>query len=166
MPAANGTGSTSGVALTNGVAKTRVDYQEYHDAFKTAGLPQTEGEWLARASEVARIFAIDAAQRDIDNISPFPEVALLKSSGLTKILGPKVYGGGGQGWDVAYKAIRRVAQGDGSLGMLLGYHLLWSFTANIVGTDHQKDEFQKLVTENTYFIGGELIGPSRLLSCN
>lgn len=38
--------------------------------------------------------------------------------------------------------------------MLLGYHLLWSTTANIVGTDQQKDELQQLIVENNYFIGG------------
>ena len=38
--------------------------------------------------------------------------------------------------------------------MLLGYHLLWSTTANVVGTDQQRNEFQQLVIENNYFIGG------------
>lgn len=38
--------------------------------------------------------------------------------------------------------------------MLLGYHLLWSTTANIVGSDQQKDELEKLIIENNYFIGG------------
>jgi alkylation response protein AidB-like acyl-CoA dehydrogenase len=38
--------------------------------------------------------------------------------------------------------------------MLLGYHLLWSTTANVVGTTEQADRIQKLVIENNYFIGG------------
>lgn len=38
--------------------------------------------------------------------------------------------------------------------MLLGYHLLWSTTANIVGSPEQADRIQKLVIENNYFIGG------------
>lgn len=38
--------------------------------------------------------------------------------------------------------------------MLLGYHLLWSTTANIVGTPEQADRYQKLVLENNYYIGG------------
>jgi len=41
-----------------------------------------------------------------------------------------------------------------SLGMLLGYHLLWSTTANVVGTPEQADRTQKLIIENNYFIGG------------
>lgn len=71
-----------------------------------------------------------------------------------KVLGPKEVGGGGQDWEVAYKVIREVAKGDGSLGMLLGYHLLWSTTANVVGTDEQKERIQKLILENNYFVGG------------
>ena len=38
--------------------------------------------------------------------------------------------------------------------MLLGYHLLWSTTANVVGNPEQAERFQKLIIENNYFIGG------------
>lgn len=41
-----------------------------------------------------------------------------------------------------------------SLGMLLGYHLLWSTTANVVGTPEQADRFQDLIISNNYFVGG------------
>ncbi|TGO14125.1 hypothetical protein BTUL_0058g00500 [Botrytis tulipae] len=128
-------------------------YSEYHQKFQSA-VPQNEEEWLSRASEISQIFSKDAAKRDLDNKSPRDEVSLLKSSGLLKVLGPKRYGGGGQSWDIGYKVIREVAKGDGSLGMLLGYHLLWSTTANVVGTDEQKDRLQKEIIENNYFMGG------------
>jgi len=78
----------------------------------------------------------------------------LRSAGLLKLLGPKAIGGGGQPWDVGYKVIREVAKGDGSLGMLLGYRLLWSTTAKVVGTEWQKERIQKLIIENKYFVGG------------
>jgi alkylation response protein AidB-like acyl-CoA dehydrogenase len=38
--------------------------------------------------------------------------------------------------------------------MLLGYHLLWSTTANVVGSPKQAERYQKLIIENNYFIGG------------
>lgn len=38
--------------------------------------------------------------------------------------------------------------------MLLGYHLLWSTTANVVGNEEQAERYQKLIIENNYFIGG------------
>lgn len=41
-----------------------------------------------------------------------------------------------------------------SIGMLLGYHLLWSTTANVVGNPDQADRIQKLIIENNYFVGG------------
>lgn len=41
-----------------------------------------------------------------------------------------------------------------SIGMLLGYHLFWSTTANVVGSPEQADRIQKLIIENNYFVGG------------
>ncbi|RHZ61467.1 thermophilic desulfurizing enzyme family protein [Aspergillus thermomutatus] len=121
---------------------------------KWTALPDSADAWLARAREVAEVLAQDAAQRDQDNKSPRAEVALLKHSGLLKLLGPKKYGGGEQPWHVGYKAIREVAKGDGSIGMLLGYHLLWSTTANVVGTAEQADRLQELIITNNLFVGG------------
>lgn len=129
-------------------------YDQHHKAFADAPLPSTPEEWVKRASHVGTILAEDAAFREKENKSPFAEVSLLKSSGVTKLLGPQKYGGGGQGWDVAYKVIRQIAKADGSLGQLIGYHLLWSWTSAVVGTDEQNDRTQKLITENNYFIGG------------
>jgi hypothetical protein len=130
-------------------------YASHHEAYVAKGLPSSPSSWLHRAQEVSNILASDAAARDLANKSPVAEVSLLKSSGLLKILGPIEYGGGGQSWEIGYKAIREVAKGDGSIGMLLGYHLLWSKTADIIGTDEQKDRFQKLIIENNYFVGGK-----------
>ncbi len=41
-----------------------------------------------------------------------------------------------------------------SIGMLLGYHLLWSTTANIVGSPEQADRYQELIISNNFFVGG------------
>lgn len=38
--------------------------------------------------------------------------------------------------------------------MLLGYHLLWSTTANIVGTPEQIDRIHQQIITNNYFVGG------------
>ncbi|RMD39605.1 hypothetical protein DV735_g5528, partial [Chaetothyriales sp. CBS 134920] len=122
--------------------------------FAKQSLPETAQAWRERAKEVAQILAVDAAQRDIENRSPVKEVQLLKAAGLTRILGPKKYGGGGQDWSVAYQVIREVSKGDGSLGALLGYHLTWTTTANIVGTPEQADQTWKLLLEKDWFLGG------------
>jgi hypothetical protein len=38
--------------------------------------------------------------------------------------------------------------------MLLGYHLLWSTTANVVGTPEQADRWQQTIIVNNQFVGG------------
>jgi alkylation response protein AidB-like acyl-CoA dehydrogenase len=86
-------------------------YAEYQE--KWSALPTDEAGWLQRAQDVADVLAVDAGQRDKENKSPRAEVALLKHSGLLKLLGPTKYGGGGQPWSVGYKAIRKVAEADG-----------------------------------------------------
>ncbi|EMF15354.1 acyl-CoA dehydrogenase NM domain-like protein [Sphaerulina musiva SO2202] len=129
-------------------------YNSHHERFERLGLPHTQEEWIQRAADVAEILGQDAAQRDIANKSPKAEVALLKSAGLLKVLGPKKYGGGEQSWETGYKVIREVAKTDGSLGMLLGYHLLWSTTANVVGTDEQQESVQEVIIRNNFFVGG------------
>ena len=150
----NGTNGTNGeVTSPHGTTDPTV-YNIHHQTFSSSPLPSGPDEWIKRAKHVAGVLAEDATKRDHENKSPFAEVSLLKSSGVTRILAPAKYGGGEQPWDVAYKVIREIAKGDGSIGMILGYHLLWSWTANVVGTDEQKDRTQKLVTENDYFIGG------------
>lgn len=132
-------------------------YKEHYHAFEEQGLPSGQTAWIARAAKVSQILSEDAAARDIANKSPRAEVALLKSAGLLKLMGPTEYGGGGENWETGYKVIREVAKGDGSLGMLLGYHLLWSTTANVVGTEEQAKTVQRVIIENNYFVGGKHI---------
>lgn len=122
-------------------------YAPHHKAFTSQPLPANPSDWITRAREVASILAQDVSQRDRENKSPAAEVSLLKSSGLLKVLGPKEFGGGGESWETGYKLIREVAKGDGSIGMLLGYHLLWSTTANVVGTEAQARGVQRAVVE-------------------
>lgn len=86
-------------------------YEEYET--KWVEQPTDEAGWLQRAKDVASVLAQDATVRDQENKSPRAEVALLKNSQLTKILGSKKYGGGEQPWSVGYKVIREVAKGDG-----------------------------------------------------
>ncbi|KAL8829243.1 MAG: hypothetical protein Q9191_002117 [Dirinaria sp. TL-2023a] len=129
-------------------------YHKQSKVFEESPLPSEPKAWIQRAKQVANILAVDAAVREKDNQSPIAEVFLLKASALTKVLGPAKYGGGDQGWDVGYKVVREVAKADGSLGQLLGYHLLWSWTSAVVGTDDQHERTQELIIKNNYFVGG------------
>ena len=143
--------------MAKGFEREQTDVESYASSihgFERQRLPTNQQGWVNRAREVAEILATDAPKRDLENKSPRGEIALLKAAGLLKVLGPKQYGGGGESWETGYKLIREVAKGDGSIGMLLGYHLLWSTTANVVGTEDQADAIQQVIIENNWFIGG------------
>ncbi|CAO1622593.1 unnamed protein product [Parajaminaea phylloscopi] len=123
-----------------------------YPAFSTQ--PQTPEDFYARAREVADLLVLDAHVRDRGNVVPLRQVQLLKDSGLVTLLGPKQYGGGGQPWSVAYRVIRIVAEGEGSLAQLLGYHYLWFWAPALVATDEQRQRLERTLTETKSFIGG------------
>lgn len=88
-------------------------YQAHHDAFAQQGLPSSPAGWIERAQKVAEILVADAAPRNKDQKVPHAELSLLKSSGLLKIMADSKYGGGGQTWETAFRAVRELAVGDG-----------------------------------------------------
>ena len=116
--------------------------------------PSSPAEWLARAREVRRLLEADAAARDRAGETPHAEIALLKDAGLATLLGPAEHGGGGQEWPTAYRVVREVAAGDGSIGQLLGYHYLWFWAARLVGTPEQITAVEADATRNRWFFGG------------
>ena len=116
--------------------------------------PATAAQWLTRAAAVAAILARDQVERDRRQAVPLREVALLKASQLTVLLGPRAHGGGGERWETAYQVIREVASGDGSIGQLLAYHYLWAWAVRLVGTPAQIDAVEALYTANKLFFGG------------
>ncbi|KQR45591.1 monooxygenase [Microbacterium sp. Leaf161] len=120
----------------------------------SAPRPQTSLEWIDRAEEVADILAVDAVERDRANETPRAEVQLLKDSGLVTLLGPRAHGGAGESWETAYRVIRAVARGDGSIGQVLGYHYLWAWAARLVGTEEQITAVEELYTANDFVFGG------------
>ena len=122
--------------------------------FTALTTPSTPQEWLERARLVRRILEVDAADRDAAAATPHDEVAVLKRSGLVTLLGPASLGGGGQEWPLAYRVIREVAAGDGSIGQLLGYHYLWFWAARLVGTPEQIEAVESQATREQWFFGG------------
>ena len=122
--------------------------------WQNSAKPANPAEWLARAQEVSDILAVDAVERDRANATPAAEVQLLKDSGLVTLLGPREHGGAGETWDTAYKVIRTVARGDGSIGQVLGYHYLWAWAARLVATEDQIAAVEELYTTNNFVFGG------------
>ncbi|OZF52779.1 acyl-CoA dehydrogenase family protein [Rhodococcus sp. 14-1411-2a] len=116
--------------------------------------PTTAAGWISRAGEVAQLLAVDAVARDKGREIPTAEVQLLKDAGLVTLLGPVEHGGAGQNWPTAYQVIRTVSKADGSIGQLLGYHLLWFWAARLVGTSEQIEAVEADATKNKWFFGG------------
>ncbi|QFZ17850.1 acyl-CoA dehydrogenase family protein [Saccharothrix syringae] len=116
--------------------------------------PTDPDGWVARAREVAALLATDAVARDRAGATPHAEVALLKDAGLVTLLGPPEHGGGGQNWTTAYRVIREVAAGDGSIGQLIGYHYLWAWAARLVATPEQVAAVEERATRERWFFGG------------
>ncbi|MDZ7928650.1 MAG: hypothetical protein U5N21_00595 [Rhodococcus sp. (in: high G+C Gram-positive bacteria)] len=52
------------------------------------------------------------------------------------------------------RSIRTVSKADGSIGQLLGYHLLWFWAARLVGTPEQIEAVEADATKNKWFFGG------------
>lgn len=156
MATINGTSTTSAPPSTDPSI-----YSAELALFRKQRLPSSTDEWLARAQAVSQILARDAPARDIQQKSPRAEIALLKASALVKVLAEGKHGGGGESWETAYKVIREVAKGDGSIGMLLGYHLLWSVTAVVVGDERQADGVGRAICRGDdgegYFVGGKIL---------
>lgn len=122
--------------------------------WRDAATPRDTAEWITRAQEVADILVVDAVERDRANATPHAEVRLLKESGLVTLLGPRQHGGAGESWETAYKVIRAVSRGDGSIGQVLGYHYLWAWAARLVATDAQIAAVEELYTSNNFLFGG------------
>lgn len=116
--------------------------------------PTSQEEFFKRAGHVADLLHQDEAIRDRGNVVPYRQVQLLKDAGLVTLLGPKEARGGGQTWKEAYRIIRIIATGDGSLAQLLGYHYLWYWATALVGTDEQRSRLDAKFTREKAFFGG------------
>jgi alkylation response protein AidB-like acyl-CoA dehydrogenase len=125
-------------------------------AEELAGSPSTTGEWVDRGRQIAKILAVDAAQRDSEGKPPYREVKLLKDSGLVTLLGPEAHGGGGETWPTALRVCREISKADGSVGQLLGYHYLWAWATRFFGTDEEIAREEERYTRNRYFYSGAI----------
>ncbi|QFU90594.1 acyl-CoA dehydrogenase family protein [Amycolatopsis sp. YIM 10] len=125
-----------------------------HTDWSTRPAPADSAGWVARASEVAAVLAADAVDRERAGRTPHAEVRLLKDAGLVTLLGPTEHGGGGQDWTTAYRVIREIATGDGSIGQLIGYHYLWAWAARLVATPEQIAAVEEQATRERWFFGG------------
>ena len=82
----------------------------------------TPEQALGAAREVAAVLAKDAVERDRAGIEPLAEAQLLRDAGLPALLLPASVGGAGLDWATGLRVVRTIAEADGSIAQLLGYH--------------------------------------------
>src|SRR5882757_2987125 len=98
----------------------------------------TPEQALGAAREVAAVLAKDAVERDRVGVEPLAEAQLLRDAGLPALLLPTSVGGAGQTWATALAVLRVIAEADGSIAQLLGYHyvnaanLVWVGGASVL----------------------------------
>lgn len=145
-------------AVQNGSAKVNNNATQLSNEaisrWKSQPEPSSGLEWIARAAEVGAILVVDAVERDKANAVPEREVELLKQSGLITFLAPKEFGGASGTWEIAYLLVREVSKADGSIGQLLGYHLVWFWHARVLFPDTEYYRFIEAETINKSFFGG------------
>ncbi|MGJ8515976.1 acyl-CoA dehydrogenase family protein [Carnimonas bestiolae] len=89
---------------------------------------EVEEEALATARALSEKFAsILDSQPEQRQVLPWAQLAELKESGLTTAVIPPSRGGLGLRWPAIGKVVREIAAGDGSVGAVLGYHLMQLF---------------------------------------
>jgi len=99
--------------------------------------------WDEVAERVAAVLGEDALARDRANAQPFAEAELLKASGLTTLLDPAEWGGGGAHWESALRAVRILARTDASIAQLLGYHYINSANIALVAPAGERERWYR-----------------------
>lgn len=93
--------------------------------------------WVARARALGAELAATVVARERAGTPPLAEIALLKERGFSTLLIPREFGGAGARWLTALAVVREICAADGSLGVLLGYHLV--STANMRHADRARE---------------------------
>ncbi len=91
----------------------------------------------AIADQLAATLATNAAERDRRGGTAKAERDLIRQSGLLRASIPTDLGGWGLGWPDVMAIVRRLAEADGSLAHLFGFHHLLLATVRLFGTPEQ-----------------------------
>jgi len=131
----------------------------------TENKSKSAADYVGIASELARRFAEDAAERDKQGGTPKTQRDWIRESGLLKLTLPVEYGGDGQPWSVALRIVREFAATDSAVAHLYGYHLAILANFNRVGSPEQKKRYLSGTAEHNWFWGNtaNARGESKLL---
>jgi alkylation response protein AidB-like acyl-CoA dehydrogenase len=117
-------------------------------------VPASKEEWVQRAREVAELVRETAVDRDRDAAAPVLEVQLLKDARLLGIMGPAEHGGGDADWDTTLAVVHQIAQVEGSLTNILGWHYAYFWLFRALGTHEQRQRWEAEVTSKQLLLSG------------
>jgi alkylation response protein AidB-like acyl-CoA dehydrogenase len=120
-----------------------------------AGETGPSDPWGALERTVAALGAT-AVERDRVGGTALHERALLRESGLLGLSIPRAYGGHGANWGETMRAVRRIAEVDGSLAHLFGFHHLLLATVRLFGDERQWQEAYRSTASGAHFWGNAL----------
>lgn len=103
-----------------------------------AHILRSEEEAIAKAHELAAVFAKGAAERDRERKLPVAEIDAFSKSGLWAITVPKEYGGLGASFATVAEVIKIISAADPNLGQLPQNHLAALDVIRFAGTEAQK----------------------------
>jgi alkylation response protein AidB-like acyl-CoA dehydrogenase len=114
---------------------------------------------FARARAIASDLTDRGASLDREGKPPYTEISILKSSGLLNALHSPQIGGSGLSWVDGLRLVRILAQGESSIGQLLGYHFVNSQYIYWAHEDPDKAAAlgQETVAKNLYW--GAAVNP-------
>ncbi|MDK1493933.1 SfnB family sulfur acquisition oxidoreductase [Sinorhizobium sp. 7-81] len=100
-----------------------------------------DGEAIAVARELAREFAIGAAERDRERRLPIAEIERFSQSGLWAITVPKAYGGAGASAVTLAEVTAIISAADSSIGQIPQNHYYMVEALGLAGGEAQKAHF-------------------------
>jgi alkylation response protein AidB-like acyl-CoA dehydrogenase len=107
----------------------------------------------AIARKLAQEWRVTAVERDRAGGTAKAERDQLRRSGLLPLIIPSEYGGWGADWPTVIEVIHEIAQGDGSLGHLFGYHTASVPMIELFGNQGQKEEFYRNIAHGNKWVG-------------
>jgi alkylation response protein AidB-like acyl-CoA dehydrogenase len=119
---------------------------------------EEHAHWRQVAQDVAAELAIDVLAREKAGAVPRAESALLQRSGLTTLLDPAEFGGGGGHWSSALLAVREIARVDAGIAQLLGYHYANSATIALVADAADREDWFRRSIRSTW-LWGDSVNP-------
>lgn len=101
----------------------------------------SDGEAIAIAQDLAKEFALEAADRDRERRLPIAEIERFSQSGLWAITVPQAYGGAGVSRVALAEVIATIASADASLGQIPQNHFYMVEALRLAGTEEQKRHY-------------------------